>query len=42
VLPCLKELEALEKVGEGIDSLTICGGLNGVFHGLAKLRSEAG
>jgi regulator of protease activity HflC (stomatin/prohibitin superfamily) len=34
----LKELEALEKVTEKIDKLTVFGGLDGVLHQLVKLR----
>ena len=34
----LKELEALEKVTERIDKLTVYGGLDGVLHQLVKLR----
>jgi regulator of protease activity HflC (stomatin/prohibitin superfamily) len=34
----LKELEALEKVTERIDKLTVFGGLDGVLHQLVKLR----
>ena len=34
----LKELEALEKVTEKIDKLTVFGGLDGLLHQLVKLR----
>ena len=34
----LKELEALEKVTERIDKLTVYGGLDGVLHELVKIR----
>jgi hypothetical protein len=34
----LKELEALEKVTEKIDKLTVFGGLDGVLNQLVKLR----
>ena len=33
----LKELEALEKVAEKIDSLTVYGGLDGLMNGVVKL-----
>jgi regulator of protease activity HflC (stomatin/prohibitin superfamily) len=36
----LKELEALEKVTERIDKLTVYGGLDGVLHQLVKLRDR--
>ena len=36
----LKELEALEKVTERIDKLTVYGGLDGVLHQLVKLREH--
>ena len=36
----LKELEALEKVTERIDKLTVYGGLDGVLHQLVKLRES--
>lgn len=38
VLMRLKELEALEKVTEKIDSLTVFGGLDGVLNQLVKLK----
>jgi regulator of protease activity HflC (stomatin/prohibitin superfamily) len=37
----LKELEALEKVTEKIDKLTVFGGLDGVLNGLVKLKVDA-
>ena len=36
----LKELEALEKVTERIDKLTVFGGLDGVLHQLVKLKED--
>ncbi|MDJ0789501.1 MAG: slipin family protein [Myxococcota bacterium] len=36
----LKELEALEKVTERIDTLTVYGGLDGVLHQLVKLQDR--
>jgi regulator of protease activity HflC (stomatin/prohibitin superfamily) len=41
VLLRLKELEALEKVTQNIDQLTVVGGLDGVLNQLVKLRAEA-
>lgn len=41
VLLRLKELEALEKVAERIDKLTVFGGLDGVLQGLVKFRAES-
>jgi regulator of protease activity HflC (stomatin/prohibitin superfamily) len=41
VLMRLKELEALEKVTEKIDKLTVFGGLDGVLNQLVKLRSAS-
>jgi regulator of protease activity HflC (stomatin/prohibitin superfamily) len=38
ILMRLKELEALEKVTEKIDKLTVFGGLDGVLNQLVKLR----
>ena len=38
VLLRLKELEALEKVSERIDKLTVFGGLDGVLQDLVRLR----
>jgi regulator of protease activity HflC (stomatin/prohibitin superfamily) len=38
ILMRLKELEALEKVTEKIDKLTVFGGLDGVPNQLVKLR----
>jgi len=38
VLLRLKELEALEKVTERIDKITVFGGLDGVLHQLVRLR----
>ena len=38
VLLRLKELEALEKVTERIDRMTVYGGLDGVLHELVKIR----
>jgi hypothetical protein len=40
VLLRLKELEALEKVTERIDKLTVYGGLDGILHQLVRLRDE--
>jgi regulator of protease activity HflC (stomatin/prohibitin superfamily) len=40
VLLRLKELEALEKVTERIDKLTVFGGLDGILNQLVKLRDE--
>lgn len=39
VLMCLKELEALEKVTEKIDKLTVFGGLDGVLNQLVSLKT---
>ena len=41
VLLRLKELEALEKVAERIDKLTVFGGLDGVLQGLVKLGNPS-
>ncbi len=40
ILLRLKELEALEKVTERIDKLTVYGGLDGVLHQLVKLQDQ--
>ena len=41
VLLRLKELEALEKVTERIDKLTVYGGLDGVLHQLVKIPGQS-
>lgn len=37
----LKELEALEKVTEKVDKLTVFGGLEGVMQDVVKLNAKA-
>lgn len=41
VLLRLKELEALERVTERVNQLTVFGGLDGVLNGLVRLRPDA-
>lgn len=39
VLLCLKELEALEKVTEKIDRITVFGGMDSVFKGMVRINT---